>query len=193
MTKRITSGKYNPSVHAVERIRQYFGIMEDGAKSFVNEAMRKAKYVTTQRDGNLVYKYEDKDAMIVVDDKTNVVITILPPNGKGKHNKTDSLKLSQDNVFISAFQATIKRELTKARRIYIRETRSLAEEIAVLGVDIAQLTLNKARARSPITQGHIQRKIDELHAEAVRKDDEKVELEAQFRAMKSEVGGLVDV
>lgn len=184
----MTQGRYNPSVHAVERIREYFGIMEEGAKSFINEAMRKAKYVTTQRDGNLVYKYEDKDAMIVVDAKTNVIITVLPPSGKGKRNGTSEgfRPLDVSNEILAAAHTTIKRELAKARRQFTREYRMLTEEIAVIGLEIAQLSLNKARARSPITQQHITDKVSEIHARQTQLAEQRKQLKAEYRSTKTE-------
>lgn len=188
-----STGRYNPSVHAVERIREYFGILEDSAKTFINETLRKAKYVTTQQDGNLVYKCDDKDAMIVVNAKSNIVITILPPNGKGKHNsgivKTEvkTVYSAEGNEFLSSFQATVKRELSKARRQFTRESRYLTESIAVLGLEIAQLTLNKARARSPVTQKHITKKVTLLSSEQARLGAKRRKLETHFNALCGEV------
>lgn len=177
----VVKGRYNPSVHAVERIREYFGIMEDSAKTFINEAMHKAKYVTTQRDGNLVYKYEDKDAMIVVDAKTNVIITVLPPNGKGKRNGSSEgfRPLDVSNEILAAAHATIKRELTKARRRFTSEYRKLQIEQAELGVEIAQAIVNKARCKAPHTQALIQARIDatQEYYDAVQAKIERVQAE----------------
>lgn len=181
-----------PTVHAIERFREYYGIKEVNAIDFANEIMADAHYIMKQPDGKRIYQNDEYDSMIALDPKVDRIITVLPSAEKRKEIESREVNpYSGDNVFLSAFQSTVKRELSKARRLYIREYRRLTEEIAVIGVDIAQLTLNKARARSPITQEHIQRKIDDLHAEAVRMDGDKGELEAQFRAMKSEVSGLI--
>lgn len=191
--------KYRPAGHAIERLREYFGVKEIHALDFANDTMDKAQFVTSQTDGRRIYKNDELDVMIVVAED-NTIITYLPApekrreierTGKPLTVQVSPKEIPTDNVFLTSFQAVVKRELSKARRLYIREYRRLTEEIAVIGVDIAQLTLNKARARSPITQEHIQRKIDDLHAEAVRMDDAKGELESQFRAMKSEVSEFV--
>ena len=194
--------KYRPAAHAIERLREYFGVKEIHALDFSNDVMQKAQFVTTQTDGRRLYKNDELDVMVVVA-QDNTIITYLPAPEKRREIERTGAPLSTettpkpnglftgDNAFLTSFQTVIQRELTKAQRQFTREYRKLAESIAVIGLEIAQLTLNKARARSPITQGHIQRKIDELHAQAVRMDSEKGELEAQFRAMKSEVSGLI--
>lgn len=155
--------KYNPSVHAVERIREYFGVMEESAKAFANELMRTAKYVTTQRDGKLVYKHADKDAMLVVDAKSCTIVTVLPPAGAGKRNKANAPSaFPEGNAIIAAARATIQRELAKARRNFTSELRKLQIEQAELGVEIAQAIVNKARCKAPHTQALIQERIDAM-------------------------------
>jgi len=144
---------YNPSVHAVERIRERFGIMEENAKNFVNQLMAVAKYVTTQPDGKVVYKHAGRDTMIVVDERTKTIVTVKPP-------VTLKAQLSASNPFYKDITATIKRELTKAQRQFTKEFRSLSESQALVQIEIAQLTLNKARAKNPKTQSVIQANID---------------------------------
>lgn len=183
--------KYNPTVHAVERIRQYFGVMEEHAKQFANELMRAAKYVTTQADGKLVYKHAGKDVMLVVNAETRTVITVLPPAGEGERNKAITSISVTNNAIIAAAHATIQRELAKARRSYTREYRKLTEEIAVIGLEIAHLSLNKARARSPITQRQISEKVAEIHAEQTRLADQRKRLEAEYQAAKTEAQAFI--
>lgn len=184
--------RYKPTVHAVERIRQYFDVMEDEAKRFINGAMRNAKYVTTQRDGKIVYKTEELDAMVVVDDKTDVIITVLPPSGKGKRNNSEpSFAITKDNEFMESFQTAFKREVAKAKRLYTKEFRRMTEELAIIGLDIAQLTLNKARARSPITQDQITEKIRAMQTERERLSNERKRLDMQYKAMRDGVKGMM--
>lgn len=195
--------KYKPTVHAIERFREYFGTKEIHAVDFANEFMRKSQYVVTQSDGRKIYKNEDYDAMIVVADD-NAIVTVLPPAGKGERNKSVTAVKEvlpeepevkpadiKNNEFLASFQATVKRELAKAQRQFTREYRKLTEEIAIVGIDIAQLALNRARARSPITQKQITEKISEIHAEQTKLAEQRKQLEAQFKAMKSEVSGFV--
>ncbi len=193
MTKRKL--KYKPSVHAVERLREYFGVKEIHAVDFANDLMRDAQYVLTQDSGRLLYKNEEHDVMIVIGPHDKSIITVLPSQEKRKEieqgEKETSKITPSDNVFLTTFRTTVKRELAKARRQFVREHRKLTEEIAVIGLDIAQLTLNKARARSPITQEQIARKISEISSEQAKLTEQRKHLEAQFSAMKYEISGLI--
>lgn len=193
MTKRKL--KYKPSVHAVERLREYFGVKEIHAVDFVNDLMRDAQYVLTQDSGRLLYKNEEHDVMVVIGPHDKSIITVLPSQEKRKEieqGEQETPKIApSDNVFLTTFRTTIKRELAKARRQFVREYRKLTEDIAVIGIEIAQLNLNKARARSPITQEQIASKISEIHAEQTKLAEQRKQLEAQFSAMKSEVSGLI--
>ena len=155
--------KYNPSVHAVERIRERFGIMEEHAKNFVNQLMDSAKYVTTQADGKIVYKHEAKDAMIVVDDKTKVVVTILPPANEGRRNRYTK-SVDTTNAIIEKARTVIQRELAKSQRKYTAEYRALSLEQAELAVEIAQANVKKVRCKAPHTQALIQERIDSLQS-----------------------------
>ena len=150
--------KYNPTTHAVERIRERFGIMEEHAKNFVNQLMETALYVTTNPNGTKVYKHTGKDVMLAIDPKKNVVITILPPANEGERNKYT--KVIVNNVIVDKARATIQREIAKARRQFTKEFRSLSESQALIQIEIADLTLRKVRARNPKTQATIQAKID---------------------------------
>lgn len=183
--------KYNPSVHAVERVRQYFGIMEENAKNFVNQLMTSAKYVTTQVDGKAVYKHDGKDVMIVVDTNRNVIVTVLPPHGEGNNTKPVAVKPSAYNAIIEKARETIKRELTKASRQFTTETRALAVFEAELGVDIARLTLNKAKCKAPHTKAMIQERINELEVgrQAVAKQLQTVA--ERFEQMRKDAEGYL--
>lgn len=188
--------KYRPAAHAIERLREYFGVKEIHALDFSNESMIGAQFVTTQTDGRRLYKNDELDVMIVVADD-NTIITYLPAQDKRKEIKRTGKPLIPaqapatlvsigNNPIIVAARATIQRELAKARRRFTREYRKLTEEIAVIGLEIAHHSLNKARARSPITQQQIADKVAEIHAEQTRLAEQRKRLEAEYRAVKAE-------
>lgn len=204
---------YYPTKHAIEQAQERLGKDAEQAKNHLVQLMQTAAFQGIGSRGARIYDHYKSRTRLVLAEKTDTIITVYPMDtDKGDapvervpiDSEMTSIpsipeatetkpKLSQDNVFISAFQAIIKRELTKARRNYVREYRKLTEEIAVIGLEIAQLNLNKARAKSPVTQGHITDKVSEIHAIQTELAEQRKQLEAQFRAMKSEVGGLVDV
>jgi hypothetical protein len=185
--------KYNPSVHAVERIRQYFGIMEDSAKNFANQLMESAKYVTTQTDGKCVYKHDAKDVMIVVDTKKNVIVTVLPPNGEGNNTKQVVVKpkVSGYNAIIEKAREVITKEIAKARRQFTKETRKLTLTEAEIGFEIATLALNKARARNPLTQASIEAKINELEQGRQAVFAELLTVRERFEQMRRDAEGYL--
>ncbi|MET3658476.1 hypothetical protein [Sporosarcina psychrophila] len=189
--------KYRPAAHAIERLREYFGVKEIHALDFSNESMVKAQFVTNQTDGRRLYKNDDLDVMIVVAED-NTIITYLPAPDKRREIKRTGKPLNPavktqetlvsigNNPVIAAAHATIQRELAKARRSFTREYRRLTEEIAVIGLEIARHSLNKARARSPITQQQITEKVSEIHAEQTQLAEQRKQLETEYRAIKTE-------
>ena len=168
---------YNPSVHAVERIRERFGVMEENAKNFVNQLMAVAKYVTTQPDGKVVYKHAGRDTMLIVDQRSNTIVTVLPPA------KTQA---NVSNPFYKNVNATIRRELTKAQRQFTREFRTLVERQALVQIEIAEMTSRKARAKNPNTQARIQVNIDVALGLFDEIGSAISELQAEFERTKRE-------
>lgn len=193
----IKKRKFFPSVHSIERAREYFGINELHAVDFVTDLARESKFLMVQPDTKrrIVYN-EEHDVKLVLGPSDNTVITILPP-GKRKQSDASLPKLiavdkaARHNPIIAAASATIQRELTKARRQFTREYRVLTEEIAVIGLEIAQLSLNKARARSPITQRHITDKVSEIHARQTQLAEQRKQLEAEYSAIKTEAQAFI--
>lgn len=186
--------KYRPAAHAIERLREYFGVKEIHALDFSNDSMVGAQFVTTQTDGRRLYKNDELDVMIVVAED-NTIITYLPAldkrreierTGKPLNPVMPKVVTSSSNAIIAAAHATIQRELAKSRRSFTREYRRLTEEIAVIGMEIARHSLNKARARSPITQQQIAEKVAEIHAEQTRLAEQRKQLETEYRAAKTE-------
>lgn len=176
--------KYNPTTHAVERIRERFGIMEEHAKNFVNQLMETALYVTTNPNGTKVYKHTGKDVMLAVNTKTNTVITILPPANEGEHNKY--VKANVNNYIIEKARTTIQREIAKTKRQFTREFRTLAERQALVQIEIAEMTLRKARAKNPNTQARIQANIDVALGLFDEIGSAISELQAEFERTKRE-------
>lgn len=169
--------KYRPAAHAIERLREYFGVKEIHALDFSNESMVGAQFVTNQADGRRLYKNDELDVMIVVAED-NTIITYLPALDKRREIERTGKPLnpvlaqvtqaipkavtSPTNAIIVAAHATIQRELAKARRSFTTELRKLKIEQAELGVEIAQATVNKVRCMAPHTQALIQEKIDAM-------------------------------
>lgn len=184
--------RWNPSVHAVRRIKERCGIDETQAKSFINQLMQTAKYVTTQGK-NPVYKHEGREVFIVADAEKNTIVTVYSAEETetGAPENAKQPKSSAISITVDRIANAIKREFKRMQTEVTREVRKLSEQVAVMHVEVAQLNVNKIRCKNPITQLHIQARIDEILSQAdelARAIDEKL---TQFEKAKSEVGAVV--
>lgn len=190
--------KYRPAAHAIERLREYFGVKEIHALDFSNETMVNAKFVTTQTDGRRLYKNDELDVMIVVAED-NTIITYLPAPEKRREiertGKPLSIKsteyISKSQRLSDAITATVRREIAKARRTFTATTRTLSEQHALLQIEIGKLTLNKVRCKHPGTQAIIQRKIGAIttQMESLASDIERTE--SEYKALRAEAAALI--
>ena len=188
--------KYKPSVHAVERMREYLGIKEIHAVDFANKLMVDAQFVLRQDSGRRLFKNDKHDVMIVLDAVKNTLITILPSQEKRKEIAEPTQvkeETAVNNPVISAARATIQRELAKARRLFTRETRALKLEIAEIGVEIAQAVVNKVRCKNPSTQAIIQRNIDALQANSDNLTAELESKQAAYTQMRQETAEFIGI
>lgn len=159
MTQKIQALRWQPTVHAVRRIKERCGVEEIHATNFVNQLMQTAKYVTTQGK-RLVYLHEGRGLMIVVNPEEGAIITVHPaesPKVEAKETLTTKATITIDRI-----SAAIKRELSRMTTQLRREIRKLTEQQAQLNVSIAELTLNKVRCKNPLTQSLIQSRIDAI-------------------------------
>lgn len=156
--------RWNPTVHAIKRIKERCGIKETQAKAFVNQLMQNAKYITTNPNGTSVYKHDKRDIMMVVNPELNVVITIhsATQTETGAPNDALTQVKSQSKITIDRISAAIKRELSRMTTQLQREIRKLTEQQAELNISIAELNLNKIRCKAPHTQALIQTRIDAI-------------------------------
>lgn len=178
--------RWNPTVHAVKRIKERCGIDETQAKAFVNQLMASAKYVTTNKNGTITYKHDKRDIMIVVNAEDNIVITL--------HSATQTADGAPVDVKITvpAIKDAILRQYKRMTTELKREVRKLHEQAAEIHVQAAQLNVNKIRCKAPHTQALIQSRIDGLLTQAAditRDIDAKLtQIETAGREVKAVVG-----
>ena len=185
--------RWNPTVHAIKRIKERCGIEETQAKAFVNQLMQHAKYITTNPNGTSVYKHDNRDIMMVVNPELNVVITIhsATQTEDGAPNAESTQIKSKATITIDRISVAIKRELSKMTTQLRREIRKLTEQQAQLNVSAAELTLNKIRCKAPHTQALIQTRIDAIITQV---DEIAQEVDAKLTQIKNaerEVGEVI--
>lgn len=185
--------RWNPTVHAVRRIKERCGIDEENAKNFVNQLMANAKYVTTQPNGQLVYKHDNRDIMLIVDVRKNTVITLHSASETETGTPADVVpKKSTVVITVDRIASALKRELRLLTTQLRREANRLIEQQAELNVRIAELALNKARCKAPHTRELIQSRIDEVtsHVTALAQeiDAKLTEIKTAENEVKAVVG-----
>lgn len=162
--------RWNPTVHAVKRLKERMGIEPESAKNYVNQLMQAAKYVTTQADGQTVYHHAEKNVMIVVNIAKNSVITLFSDTWTedGTPVKTEekpsALAESTPKLTVDRIADAVKREYKRMRTEVTREINRMKEEYAATGVKIAELKWKQVRCKAPHTKALIQSRIDELVA-----------------------------
>lgn len=141
-----TKHRYTPTTHAIDRARLRLGIDVTDATQWFNDMMRKAKYVITNDRGQAVY---DKDGTrLVVDTRNKTIVTIY------NEVKTDFLR------------PMLEREIRKLRRYYTPIIRDNELKHAYLLREIADMAVNRAKARNPHTRDIISGNIADKQAEA---------------------------
>ena len=175
--------RWTPTVHAIQRLKERFNVTPEGAVNYVNQIMAQAKYVSAGKADKLVYYYEKRDMMIVVNPDENVIVTV--------HEGTEPTTKSNVAITIDRIATAVKREFKRMTTQYQREIRKMTEQKAQLGVLVAELTLNHVRCDAPHTKALIQSRIDEAKSqiEALANDiDAKL---TQLQAAESEVKAVV--
>lgn len=143
---------YFATNHAVDNAVKSFGKKPQNARSWINQLMQTAYHQGTDANGR-IYDNKNQRIRMVLDLQDDVVITLYSMD-------TEKPAKLYDVPFSDIVAATIKRELAKARRSFTKEFRKLAEQQALLQIEIGRLTLNKVRCKHPATQAIIQRNID---------------------------------
>lgn len=176
----MTNYRYTPTLHAIERAKLRYGITAEQATKWFNYIMAKAHYIVSQTVNGklqLVYEYEGK--RLIIDDKTQKIITITPA-------------LSTVSPIVEKVKTVVDRECRKAQREYKRKQRALNLRIAELNLEIAKLAVNKAKARSPKIQAIIQSKIDGLKAKVDEIETAIAKLTDDFERIKRSVALWTD-
>lgn len=160
--------RYIMSHHATERAKLRFGIERHSAVDWINEVMAKAKYVSAQGGGRLMY--EHKDMQIIVGDKTRKVITIHP------------------NTRLDFLRPTLEREARKLKREATRNIRSAERRLASEYRELGERIVNYANAKNPTTRELVATGVaeKETHIKKIKVEIERLEdeLAARIKAIK---------
>lgn len=130
---------YTPTAHAIERAKLRFGVEVEKAREWINDKMRNAQYLTTNEKGQVIYGSDG--IRLVADDEQAVIVTVY------NELKTDFLA------------PMLGREKRKLKRYYTKVIREKELQYAEFLRDIADLAINRAKARNPKTRELIAERI----------------------------------
>src|SRR5690625_1958703 len=163
--------RYVPTEHAISRASLRYGVKPSEAIDWIGERMKDAKYIGKSGGNAYASVYESIDGIrLVVDDRTNAVITVL------------------SDITADFLRPTLEREKRKLERLYTRNIRKLGLKYAESLKELADMAINRARARNPNTRAIIsdrmadkQEDIDGIVSEVERLEDER---KAKVRAIE---------
>lgn len=141
----IKQAKYQPTKHAMERAQLRFGIDPDKCTKWVNDLMSRAKYIASSGAKGLVYQADN--VRIVVDETTKAIITI------------------HDELKADFLRPVLEREKRKLHRLYTPQIRRQELEYAEALQELADMAVNRAKARNPKTRELIAERMTSKRAE----------------------------
>jgi hypothetical protein len=128
---------YRVSSHAMERIRQRFGIDTLAAAiTWVSEKIRTGDYIGLQQKGRKVYR--NGDAELILGEDGHTIVTVKFSDGESQ--------------YVEQLSEVVRKEVDKLLSIKERAFRK-AE------IEVAEITLNMLKARNPKTKESIGRKL----------------------------------
>src|SRR5699024_2230294 len=139
---------YYVTHHAAERARLRFGIESERVGEWFNEMMSKAKYVSSQGGGRLLY--EADGVQFIVGDKTRTVITVHP------------------NTRLDFLRPALEREIRKIKRETTRNIRAAERRLAKEYKELGERLINYANAKKPNTRDIVAERVSEK--ESIIKD-----------------------
>lgn len=182
---------YAISSHAIDMAVERLERKRAHAKNELIQLMQTARYQGESGEGRVFDHYASRTRLILADD-TDKVITVYPMDSEKPAKYYDKPKVAIEvkpnvyNAIIEKARQVITKEIAKARKQFTTESRKLVLTEAEIGVEIAQLALNKARARNPLTQASIATRINELEAGRQAVFAELIKVRDKFESMRKD-------
>lgn len=186
--------QYKITKHAIDRAIERLGCpSESDAVNRLNQLAQSAFYVGDiphERGGRVRVCDHVKKRVRLIISHSDEIITVYPFDEVAGAVKANSRTPLSDKV-----TSFVSKELRKAETQFKRLSRRAEIEMAELGMELAQLALNKAKAKSPKVKAAIADRIRDKNA-LLSEISERVEREAdQFNKLKkgAEMYGAGDV
>jgi len=192
---------YGVESHAIDQAVERLGRKREHAHHELNQLMQTARYQGDDGKGR-IFDHLASRTRLILDRKKDKIITVYPMDSVKPTKWYDAIptvaievkpKSTGYNAIIEKARVVIQRELAKARRQFTTDTRKLTLFEAELGLDIARLTVNKAKCKAPHTKALLQERINELEIgrQAVAKQLQTVadRFEQMRKDAESYIGG----
>lgn len=179
--------------HCKPRIEERFGIKgSEAQRKWINEKLQNSvKIGGPDAKGRSEYIHFIEPVRIVVNEQQNVAVTVI--NEYACNTKMES-------EYLDSAVLAMLRERRKLEASYTRARRYLDLKRAEAVVEGARLTMNRAKAKNPATQAHIQTLIAaeqervEVYEAELTKERElyviaKVKIESFLRTTNANEGG----
>ena len=156
--------EYMPTTHAIDRARARFGIDEEVVREWINGLMGTAKFIGRNDGGKSLYK--SGDVRLVVNDSTRTIITV------------------HHDVSTDFLRPALERELRKLKRLYTRNIRALELKYAEAMRELADMAVNRAKARNPETRALIGERMTEKQSEIDSRINEIERMNDEYSSKK---------
>lgn len=152
---------YKLTEHAIKRAVERLGIAKSQAVNYVNQLMRTAYLQGIEGNKNgisRIYDHYESRTRIITNESGDVVITVYK-----FREPLDKTMISTDFLV-----DTLEREKRKLHRLYTPQIRRRELKYAELLQELADMALNRAKARNPNTRDLIAERMSDKLADAER-------------------------
>lgn len=173
--------KYLPTTHAIQRATERLGIVPEQAANHLNQLMQTAYFVgTTPRPSGKqaqVFDHYKSETRLIVGDNDSIITVYKFPQ----------IEQTLPQTFADDIRQLVKRKFGAMQREFKRKQRALEIELAAHGLEVAQLKLNQAKAKSPKVRSAIADKLREIKTKIERVQYELDTATSDFAKVRTEV------
>ncbi|MCP6682947.1 hypothetical protein [Bacillus nakamurai] len=180
--------KYGVTKHAVDRAVERLGYDRGSAVGCINNLMQTAHYIGDANDHNgktsrIFDHIKSRVRLVVIDNK---VVTVYK-----MHDGLAPINSQPINGLPDELKAVIKRKSNALIVRHTRELRSLTIQLAEKNLEIAQLELNRAKARAHKIIAVIDAKLDVARSEYASINEKANAIKSEIESIEKGVAAYV--
>lgn len=183
---------YRVTAHAIERAVERLGVAQQHARNHLRQLIQSAYYVgETVTAGNRKVRYFDhaKSRVRLVVGLDDSIVTVYRFPDEVSELKEAAPALPE--AFADDIRQLVLRKVNAIKREHGRKKRALEIERAEVSLEIAQLELNHAKAKSPKTRATIKEQLSALITKRERIEYEMDAAETEYKRIIEGTGAFV--